>query len=77
MDIVNETIEMLNSTDVLLKTVEFSWYDYTLFGLMLGLSSMIGVYFGCFGKKQSSADEYLLGGKEMHVLPIALSLVAR
>ncbi|RZC42684.1 SSF domain containing protein, partial [Asbolus verrucosus] len=29
--------------------VSFSWYDYILFCLMLGLSALIGVYFGCFG----------------------------
>ncbi|XP_049819958.1 sodium-coupled monocarboxylate transporter 2 isoform X2 [Aethina tumida] len=35
-----------------------------------------GVYFGCFGDKQSSAKEYLLGGKEMSVIPVSISLVA-
>lgn len=55
----------------------FSWYDYLLFSLMLGLSALIGVYFAfCTKKKQVTADEYLLGGKEMTVFPIALSLTA-
>lgn len=57
--------------------VSFSWYDYILFTLMLLFSAMIGIYFGCFGTKQSTTKEYLMGGKTMGVLPIAVSLVAR
>jgi sodium-coupled monocarboxylate transporter 8/12 len=57
-------------------TVTFSWYDYTLFSTMLAISVMIGIYFGCFGSKQSTASEYLMGGKKMHIFPIAMSLVA-
>lgn len=54
-----------------------SWYDYILFSLMLFVSAVIGIYFGFFAKKQSTSKEYLMGGKEMKVLPIAISLVAR
>ncbi|KAJ3663287.1 hypothetical protein Zmor_007590 [Zophobas morio] len=54
----------------------FSWYDYIFFSVMLCLSALIGIYFGCFGSKQSSADEYLMGNKKMKVLPISISLVA-
>ena len=57
--------------------LSFSWYDYTLFFAMLGVSALIGVYFGCFGTKQSSADEYLMGNKNMKVFPISVSLIAR
>lgn len=59
------------------RIISFSWYDHALFGLMLGLSTIIGIYFGFFDKKESSADQYLLGGKEMKIFPIAMSLVAR
>ncbi|XP_015834034.1 sodium-coupled monocarboxylate transporter 2 [Tribolium castaneum] len=59
-----------------LSKVSFSWYDYILFSVMLVLSALIGIYFGCFGSKQSSANEYLMGGKTMRVIPIAISLVA-
>ncbi|KAF5286280.1 hypothetical protein FQR65_LT12720 [Abscondita terminalis] len=54
----------------------FSWFDYTIFGGMLGISLAIGVYFGFFGKKQNSADEYLKGGKQMSPIPVAISLIA-
>ncbi|KAK4876632.1 hypothetical protein RN001_009138 [Aquatica leii] len=54
----------------------FSWLDYTVFGSMLGMSVVIGIYFAFCGNKQDSADEYLKGGKTMKVLPIATSLIA-
>ncbi|XP_060535121.1 sodium-coupled monocarboxylate transporter 2-like [Cylas formicarius] len=54
----------------------FSWYDYILFTAMLVVSALIGIYFGFCGKKQSTSKEYLMGGKEMKVIPIAISLVA-
>lgn len=57
--------------------LEFSWIDYLLFCAMFGLSAIIGVYFGCFGSKQSSIKDYLLGGKSMSIFPIAMSLTAR
>lgn len=54
----------------------FGWLDYSFFVLMLVLSTMIGIYFGFWGKKSDSPDEYLLGGKSMATLPVAVSLVA-
>lgn len=60
----------------------FDWPDYLVFVLMLVASAVIGIYFG-FGKKKSSrhgsdvVQEYLMGGKQLSVLPVALSLVAR
>ncbi|XP_017772840.1 PREDICTED: sodium-coupled monocarboxylate transporter 1-like [Nicrophorus vespilloides] len=70
-------MDAINETQANPMHVTFSWYDYTFFSMMLGLSALIGVYFGFFAKnKQSSANEYLLGGKEMKVVPIAISLTA-
>ncbi|PSN54821.1 hypothetical protein C0J52_02922 [Blattella germanica] len=54
----------------------FDWLDFTLFGLMLGLSTLIGIYFGYWGKKEDSPKEYLHGGKTMSTLPVAVSLVS-
>lgn len=65
------------STPLIKDKVLFFWYDYVLFAIMLGFSAAIGVYFGCFGSKQSTTGEYLLGGKTMNVVPIVISLVAR
>ncbi|KAF5269996.1 hypothetical protein FQR65_LT05795 [Abscondita terminalis] len=65
----------MNVTTSLVST-SFSWLDYTIFSLMLGLSIAIGIYFGFFGPKQDNKDMYLLGGKDMNVVPIATSLIA-
>lgn len=55
----------------------FSAINYAVFGSMLGLSALIGVYFGFFAKKkQDTTVEYLLGGKQMNFFPIAASLIA-
>lgn len=59
-----------------MHNIYFSWFDYAYFGIMLGVSVVIGIYFGIF-KGQSSADEYLLGGKEMNPIAVGISLVAR
>lgn len=58
------------------QVLTFNWYDYSLFGLLLGLSVAIGLYFGCTGNKQSTTNDYLFGGKRMTTIPVALSLVA-
>ncbi|XP_026284118.2 sodium-coupled monocarboxylate transporter 1 [Frankliniella occidentalis] len=49
--------------------------DYTLFVLMMLMSALIGVYYGCY-KRQDSVSEYLHGGKTMSVLPVAMSLIS-
>jgi solute carrier family 5 (sodium-coupled monocarboxylate transporter), member 8/12 len=57
--------------------MEFSVVNYAVFGGMLVLSALIGVYFGFFAKKkQNTTVEYLLGGKSMNFFPIAASLIA-
>lgn len=60
-----------------LKELTFGWTDYTLFSGLLGISVLIGVYFGFFGTKQDNTTEYLLGGKTMSFFPISMSLIAR
>ncbi|XP_076280092.1 sodium-coupled monocarboxylate transporter 1 [Lasioglossum baleicum] len=59
-----------------LKQLTFGWTDYTLFTGLLGISVLIGIYFGCFGKKQNNTTEYLLGGKTMTWFPVSMSLIA-
>ena len=54
-----------------------SGIDYTVFGIMLSISLAIGIYFGYFDGKQKTEGEYLHGGKNMKVIPIAVSLIAR
>ncbi|KAH8257753.1 hypothetical protein KR038_000118 [Drosophila bunnanda] len=54
----------------------FTSTDYAVFALMLGISASIGVYFGFFAKGADTTEEYLMGGKRMKTIPIAISLVA-
>lgn len=55
----------------------FNWVDYATFGSLLGLSALIGIYYGCIKGTKNSKVEYMLGGKSMHVFPIAMSLITR
>lgn len=56
---------------------EFSWEDYSVVGSMLVISCGIGLYFAIFGEKQTTSDDFLLGGSSMGTLPMAMSLAAR
>ena len=47
--------------------------DYVVFGGMLLISLGIGVYYSLSGGRQRTTDEYLLGNRNMSVLPVTLS----
>ncbi|XP_050725454.1 sodium-coupled monocarboxylate transporter 1-like [Eriocheir sinensis] len=53
----------------------FQWPDYLVFALMLAVSAVIGIIYGCFGKKQDT-NEFLMAGKSMTTFPVAMSLIA-
>lgn len=55
----------------------FDSIEYCVFGSVLAFSMGIGIYFGCFGSKNSTNAEYLHGNKKMHPIPVALSLLCR
>lgn len=63
-------------TDMIYQMQKFSWIDYVVFVLMLAISAFVGVYWGFF-KKQTTQNDYLLGGRNMKVVPVSMSLVAR
>ena len=52
-----------------------SAWDYVLFGGMLAISAGIGIYSAFSGGRQQTADEYLLGNRNMHPIPVALSIM--
>ncbi|XP_068630077.1 sodium-coupled monocarboxylate transporter 1 [Battus philenor] len=54
----------------------FHWEDYSVLATMLLVSCGIGVFYGFFGEKQTSGDDFLLGGSSMGTFPMALSLAA-
>ena len=56
------------------SVLRLSSYDYVIFVGTLLCSTLIGIYYGCFGTKQATVKEYLLGGKKMKIVPIAVSV---
>jgi solute carrier family 5 (sodium-coupled monocarboxylate transporter), member 8/12 len=67
------------------KISSFQVIDYVVLIVMLAMCSMIGIFFGYKDYKRQkgnshqsthNAEDYLLGGRKMSILPISLSLVA-
>ena len=53
----------------------FATADYLVFGLLILISIGIGIFFACYGKGQSTTSNYFLGGRQLKVVPVALSFV--
>ena len=54
----------------------FSVWDYVVFaGIVLGASG-IGLWQAIRGRKENTSEEFLLGGRQMHAVPVAMSLTA-
>ncbi|XP_065162813.1 sodium-coupled monocarboxylate transporter 1-like [Atheta coriaria] len=64
-----------NVADIGLAMQKFGVYDYMVFLAMLSLCIVIGLYFAYKGKKHTAQD-YLVGGRAMNTLPVAMSLIA-
>jgi sodium-coupled monocarboxylate transporter 8/12 len=57
----------------------FSIADYVLFGAVLVISTGIGVYYVVkeyLSAKKATADDVLMGGRDIGIFPIAMSLMA-
>lgn len=55
----------------------FSIADYAVFAGLLLVSLAIGVYYGVFKRSQMrTTEDYMLGGRQMSVFPMAMSLIA-
>ena len=55
----------------------FSWQDYSVVAAMLVITASIGLFYGCFGPKQKTASDFLLGGSSMGTFPMAMSLASK
>ncbi|KAL3871315.1 hypothetical protein ACJMK2_039322 [Sinanodonta woodiana] len=58
---------------------EFSVADYVLFGAVLVISAGIGVYYvvkEMLASRKATADDVLMGGRDIGIFPIAMSLMA-
>ncbi|XP_074646201.1 sodium-coupled monocarboxylate transporter 1-like [Tubulanus polymorphus] len=56
--------------------IRFHWVDYLMFALMLSVSAAIGLYYGIAGRKNNSTKDFLLGGRNMQIFPVTLSILA-
>lgn len=55
--------------------VHFGVVDYVSFVVLLVASVAVGIYYGFFARK-GDAEDYLVGGRNMKILPISMSLLA-
>ncbi|XP_074056459.1 sodium/iodide cotransporter [Macrotis lagotis] len=54
----------------------FGIWDYGVFGLMLLVSTAIGLFFGLARGGQKTAEDFFTGGRKMRAGPVGLSLAA-
>lgn len=66
-----------SAMDAIQQSAHFKVFDYFVLIALLLVSLVIGIYFGYFDKSEKTLEEYLLGGRRMQSIPIAISLVAR
>jgi sodium-coupled monocarboxylate transporter 8/12 len=66
-------IELETHIHRMASTHVFHWLDYAIFGVSLLVNAAVGVY---FAMKQRSSEAILVGDRQLHPIPVALSLVA-
>ncbi|XP_072257203.1 sodium-coupled monocarboxylate transporter 1 isoform X1 [Pyxicephalus adspersus] len=54
----------------------FTVWDYVVFAFMLLISAVIGIYYAFAGGGQKTSKDFLMGGRSMTAVPVALSLTA-
>uniref|UniRef100_A0A8C2TG19 Solute carrier family 5 member 5 n=1 Tax=Coturnix japonica TaxID=93934 RepID=A0A8C2TG19_COTJA len=54
----------------------FSLWDYGVFGLMLLISTAIGLFHGLSKGGQKTSEDFFMGGRRMAAIPVGLSLSA-
>ncbi|KAL8576728.1 hypothetical protein ACOMHN_025201 [Nucella lapillus] len=54
---------------------KFAVLDYVLFGCTLMVSVGIGIFYALWDRRKNTPEEFLLGGHNMHVVPVAMSLM--
>ncbi|NWW80059.1 SC5A8 protein, partial [Climacteris rufus] len=58
------------------RMAQFAVWDYVVFAAMLLISAVIGIYYAFVGGGQKSSKDFLMAGRSMSALPVALSLTA-
>nr|XP_011419880.2 sodium-coupled monocarboxylate transporter 1 [Crassostrea gigas]XP_011419881.2 sodium-coupled monocarboxylate transporter 1 [Crassostrea gigas] len=54
---------------------EFDVWDWLLFGAMLAVSAGIGIFYACIGGRQKTTAEFLMGGRSLQLVPVAISIL--
>lgn len=67
----------MNASESIENMASFDAIDYCVFLSILSISMAIGIYFGFFSENLKTADDYLVGGRRMKTIPVAVSLMAR
>ena len=58
-----------------MAAVHFHWVDYCVFVLILAITVSVGIYFCWTGyKRKEGSDGFMMGGRDMHVIPVSCSL---
>lgn len=82
-----DSVKNSNVDDIKKSLKQFGLTDYIVFGFMLIVCSVIGIYFGLQDHKRNKKRRvkasrgsvelnYLVGGRNLEVFPVAMSLVA-
>uniref|UniRef100_W5LAW5 Solute carrier family 5 member 8, like n=1 Tax=Astyanax mexicanus TaxID=7994 RepID=W5LAW5_ASTMX len=58
------------------EVARFSVWDYVVFAGIVLLAAGIGLFQAIRGRKETSSAEFLLGGRQMTAVPVAMSLTA-
>ncbi|NXY60533.1 SC5A8 protein, partial [Callaeas wilsoni] len=58
------------------RMARFTVWDYLVFAAMLLISAIIGIYYAFVGGGQKTSKDFLMAGRSMNALPVALSLTA-
>ena len=55
--------------------IRFGIVDYVVFVGLFMVSMAIGIYFGIKGRKKESTEQYLMGGRQMSLIPVSVSII--
>ena len=58
-----------------LRYYYFGWIDYTIFGVMLLVASIVGIYLS-YRSRAKTVTDFALGGRQMHAFPASLSMMS-
>ncbi|GBM77522.1 Putative sodium-dependent multivitamin transporter [Araneus ventricosus] len=50
--------------------------DYIVIAITLAISTLIGLYFRFSGGRQKTTNEFLMGNQNVHIVPVAVSVIA-